>query len=192
MPEDSNAAEASLLLYPCFAGLLTLLMLAAIMDLRERRIPNWLNGGVAALYPVYLLVSPGPVAWPGALAISLLVGLVGLFLFARELVGGGDVKLIAALSLWAGVDQFVLFALVTTLTGGLVGLVSLWYWRWWPLIHARLAGFGLAGAGRGGAPMVATCQSEPGAPTAPAPATLPYGIAIAAGGVAVVIELMKL
>ena len=42
---------------------MTLLFLAAITDLRERRIPNWLNAGVAALYPVYLLLSP--VRWPG-------------------------------------------------------------------------------------------------------------------------------
>jgi prepilin peptidase CpaA len=180
------------LLYACFAGLLTLLILAAITDLRERRIPNWLNGGVAALYPVYLLLSPVPVAWPGALAIGLVVAVVGLALFARELVGGGDVKLIAALSLWAGVDQFVLFALVTTLTGGIVGFASLWYWRWGPLIHAHLAGFGLAGADRGGTPIATVGQPEPSAPALPAPATLPYGIAIAAGGVAVVVELMKL
>jgi prepilin peptidase CpaA len=185
------------LLYACFAGLLTLLILAAITDLRERRIPNWLNGGVAALYPAYLLLSPVPVAWPGALGVSLLVGLVGLVLFARELVGGGDVKLITAISLWAGVDQFVLFAIVTTLTGGIVGLASLWYWRWSPLIHAHLAGFGLASTGRGGASVAAAGRSEPSVPAGPAsavpaPTTLPYGIAIAAGGVAVVIELMKL
>ena len=134
-------------------------------------------------------------AWSGALAVSLLVGLLGLILFARELIGGGDVKLIAAISLWAGVDNFALFALVTTLTGGVVGCASLWYWRWSPLIHAHLAGFGLAaGGGRGAAPMPATDQPEPGAPAvpaAPAPTTLPYGIAIAAGGVAVIVELMK-
>jgi prepilin peptidase CpaA len=180
-----------LLLYACFAGLLTLLILAALTDLRERRIPNWLNAGVAALYPVYLLLSPVPVAWPSALAISLMVGLVGLALFARERIGGGDVKLITAISLWAGVDQFTLFAVVTTLTGGIVGLVSLWYWRWRPLIEAHLAGFGLAGIGRGGAPAAAG-GPEPNAPPMPAPATLPYGIAIAAGGVAVVVQLMKL
>ena len=92
-------------LYVCFAGLSTLLLLAAITDLRERRIPNWLTGGVAALYPVYLMLSPSPVAWPGALALALLVGVLGLVLFARALIGGGDVKLIAAVSLWAGLDH---------------------------------------------------------------------------------------
>jgi prepilin peptidase CpaA len=183
------------LLHACFAGLLTLLILAAITDLRARRIPNWLNAAIASLYPVYLLLSPVPVAWPAALALSLLVGLVGLALFARELVGGGDVKLIAALSLWAGLDRFMLFALVTTLTGGILGLASLWYGRWSPLIHAYLAGLVPGRGGRARPPVAAvaapaTVPPTPAAP--PAEPTLPYGIAVAAGGLAIVLELMKL
>jgi prepilin peptidase CpaA len=180
-------------LYACFAGLLTLLSLAALTDLRERRIPNWLTGGAAALYPVYLLLSPVPVAWASALALSLLVALVGLALFTRRLIGGGDVKLIAAVTLWAGLDHFAAFALVTALTGGMLGLVSLWYQRWGRLIEAHLAGFGLATAGgRAAAPAPAPEAPAETAPASPAPLTLPYGIAIAVGGVAVVVELMKL
>ena len=160
-------------LYVCFAGLSTLLLLAAITDLRERRIPNWLTGGVAALYPVYLVLSPAPVAWPGALALALLVGVLGLVLFARALIGGGDVKLIAAVTLWAGLDHVALFALVTTLTGGVLGLASLWFQRWSGLILAHLAGFGLAPAGRRGdvTPPVAAepCAGAPALTTAPGP-----------------------
>jgi prepilin peptidase CpaA len=182
--------------YVCFAGLVMLLLLAAITDLRERRIPNWLTGGAAALYPVYLMLSPSPVAWPGALALALLVGLLGLALFTRELIGGGDVKLITAVTLWAGLEHFAVFALVTTLTGGALGLVSLWYQRWSRLILAHLAGFGLAPAGGRGAvtPPAAgePCPGAPALPTGTPPATLPYGIAIAAGGVAVIVELIKL
>jgi prepilin peptidase CpaA len=182
--------------YLCLAGLLTLLLLAAITDLRERRIPNWLTGGAAALYPVYLMLSPSPVAWPGALALALLVGLLGLFLFARALVGGGDVKLIAAVTLWAGLDHFAVFALVTTLTGGVLGLASLGFQRWSGLVLAHLAAAGLAPAGGRGdvAPPAAreSCAGKAARPTSPAPATLPYGVAIAAGGVAVIVELIKL
>jgi prepilin peptidase CpaA len=185
-----------LALYVCFGGLLTLLVLAALTDLRERRIPNWLTGSVAALYPVYLLLSQAPVAWPGALALALLVGVVGVVMFARELIGGGDVKLITGLTLWAGLDHFAVFALVTTLTGGVLGLATLWLQPWRPLILAHLAGFGLVTASER-APAALTATGEPGpdapaGPAKPAADTLPYGIAIAAGGVAVVIELMKL
>jgi prepilin peptidase CpaA len=166
--------------YLCLAGLLTVLCFAALYDLRERRIPNCLSAGAVALYPVYLLVTPHATSWLGALGLALLIGAVGLGLFARELIGGGDVKLITAVTLWAGLDYFAVFALVTTLTGGVLALAGLWCQRWSPLIQAHLAGLGLAGAG---------ARSEQ---AAPAPATLPYALAIAAGGVAVVVELLKL
>ena len=182
----------------CLAGLLALLILAALTDLRERRIPNWLTGGTAALYPLYVALSPTPVAWAGALGLAAAVFLVGLGLFARQIMGGGDVKLIAALSLWAGLEQFVLFALVTALAGGALGIVCLWLRRWSGLVQAHLTGLGLAP--RGDRPAALATAPASHAPASDAPAgeaeagaiALPYGIAIAAGGVAVVVQLMKL
>ena len=47
-----------------------MLGLAAFKDICERRIPNRLTGALAALYPVYVLVSPTPVAWPAALGLA--------------------------------------------------------------------------------------------------------------------------
>ena len=174
--------------YLCFTGFLTMLGLAAFKDLRERRLPNALTGALAALYPVYVLVSPTPVAWPAALGLAVLVFAIGLGLFARNLIGGGDVKLLAALTLWAGPEQFVWFMLVTTLAGGALSLLSLWYRRWGGLIEAHLATLGLATtAGR--APVLPDAPS--GGSTARS-TTVPYGVAIAAGGVAVIVELLKL
>ena len=118
-----------LLSYLCLAGVLTLLGLAALKDVWERRIPNRLTGALAALYPVYVLVSPTPVVWLPALGLAAAVFVVGFGLFARELIGGGDVKLLAALSLWAGPEQFVWFILVTSVAGGALSLIALWYRR---------------------------------------------------------------
>jgi prepilin peptidase CpaA len=174
--------------YLCFAGFLTLLGLAAFKDICERRIPNRLTGALAALYPVYVLVSPTPVAWPAAVGLAAVVFVIGLGLFARGLIGGGDVKLLAALSLWAGPEQFVWFILVTTLAGGALSLFSLCYWRWGGLIEARLATLGLA-------PTTGRAPVSPEAPTGGSTArstTLPYGVAIAAGGIAIVVEFAKL
>jgi prepilin peptidase CpaA len=174
--------------YLCFAGFLVMLGLAAFKDIFERRIPNRLTGALAALYPVYVLVSPTPVMWPAALGLAFVVFVIGLGLFARELIGGGDVKLLAVLSLWAGPEQFVLFMLVTTLTGGALSLLSLWYRRWGGLIEAHLAALGLA-TPSGPAP-VAPDPSAGG--SAAGSHTLPYGVAIAAGGIAIIIEFAKL
>lgn len=171
-----------------FAALLALLILAALTDLRERRLPNWQTASAASLYPLYLMVAPVPTAWLSAVGLALVVGAVGVLLFSRELIGGGDVKLIAAMSLWAGLDHFATFALVTSLTGGIMSVAVLWFQRWSPRIQVHLAGLGLAAAS---ARPDATATDGAAGP-APAPVTLPYGIAIAAGGVAVVIELMKL
>jgi Flp pilus assembly protein protease CpaA len=77
--------------------------------------------------------------------------------------------------------------LVTALAGGALSLLTLWYRRWGGLIDAHLAGLGLAPAG--------SCPALPDAPSqrsAGCSATLPYGIAIAAGGIAIIIELAKL
>lgn len=174
--------------YICFAGFLTLLGLAAFKDVSERRIPNRLTGALAALYAVYVLVSPNPVAWLPALGLATLVFVVGLGLFARDLIGGGDVKLIAALSLWAGPDQFLLFLLVTTVAGGALSLFVLWTQRWSGLIGAHLAALGLATSS--GGPSAVPEASGEGAPDRSN--TLPYGVAIAVGGIAIIIELAKL
>ena len=101
--------HSDVLIWLPIAGFVALLSLAALIDFRERRIPNWLTGGVAALYPAYVLLSPTPVGWPGGLALAAAVFLFGLVLFARQLIGGGDVKLIAATTLWAGLDHLALF-----------------------------------------------------------------------------------
>jgi prepilin peptidase CpaA len=173
--------------YLCLAGVVTMLGLAAVEDVCERRIPNRLTGALAALYPVYVLVSPAPVAWLAALGLAGAVFVVGLGLFARDLIGGGDVKLLAALSLWAGPDQFVSFLLITALTGGALSLLTLWYRRWDFVVQAHLAALGMAAIGRAAA--------AADTPTGGAPArsnTLPYGVAIAVGGIAIIVELAKL
>jgi len=179
------------------AGLVALLALAALIDFRERRIPNWLTGGVAALYPLYVLVSPMPIVWLGALAVAAAVFLFGFVLFARQKIGGGDVKLIAAVTLWAGLDHLALFALVTSLAGGGLALVGLWYQRWQGLIDAHLAALGwkLAPVGRARHAEDAASGTGDGIASTSVdrqPITLPYGIAIAAGGLAVVAQLTKL
>jgi prepilin peptidase CpaA len=177
-------------------GLAVLLSLAALIDVRERRIPNWLTAGVAALYPLYVLASPSPPAWLGAVAAAFAVFLFGLILFGRQLIGGGDVKLIAAMTLWAGLDHLALFALVTSLAGGGLALASLWYQRWHGVIGAHMAalGWNLAPAGPPRHEPVASPEGSDAIASSPVdrPLTLPYGVAIAAGGLVVIAQLITL
>jgi Flp pilus assembly protein protease CpaA len=69
-----------------------------------------------------------------------------------------------------------------------LSLVSLWYRRWGGLIDAHLAALGLH-TGPRRAPVAP--ETPAGGSTARS-VTLPYGVAIAAGGIAIVIEFAKL
>jgi prepilin peptidase CpaA len=183
------------LIWPLLAALVALLALAALIDLRERRIPNWLTGGIAALYPFYVLASPIGIAWMWGLAVAGAVFVFGFVLFARQLIGGGDVKLIAAMTLWTGLDHLLLFALVTSLAGGGLALGSLWYQRWRGVIDAHLAALGWnfapARVQHAGGAAPEADDGLASTSTEPEPHTLPYGVAIAAGGLAVVAQLIK-
>jgi prepilin peptidase CpaA len=99
-------------------------IVAAIFDIRTRRIPNWL---VFSLLPSGIIVSTITSGWSGltrsvsgALLASLLMGL--LYLLGG--MGMGDVKLCAGVGAWIGPHQ-LLFALVFM---GLAGALMAFVW----------------------------------------------------------------
>lgn len=112
--------------YLLLAGLAIALVIAAVTDLRRRQIDNWLNGAIALAAPLYWWSSDLSL-WPGVaiqLGMALLVFFGFALVFARGGMGGGDVKLLAALALW--LPPMVLFAVVflTSLVGGAMSMVS--------------------------------------------------------------------
>ncbi len=108
---------------------LGLLGLAVVSDIEALWIPNRVCLAIVALYPVHVLASPEPVNWLGAIAVAVGVFAVGLVPFATGVMGGGDVKLIAATSLWAGPAMFLEFVVVTTVIGGAIAVVMMTRWR---------------------------------------------------------------
>jgi prepilin peptidase CpaA len=109
--------------------LLGLLGLAVVSDIEALRIPNRICLAIVALYPVHVLASLEPVDWLGAIAVALCVFAVGLVPFAAGLMGGGDVKLIAATALWAGPPMVLEFVLLTTVIGGALAIFMVTQWR---------------------------------------------------------------
>lgn len=174
----------------CLALFAALLLLAALEDLRTRRIPNWLVLAVGVVWLPWSLAGPASGEWPAAFLLALGSLLAGALLFARGILGGGDVKLITAVILWAGLPHLALFTFVMSLTGGLLAMMSLAWQRYgWmvvPLLVPLQPTFGPL------RPVVREpIESAPRASAAPAPVTLPYGIAIAAGGLAVALQHLK-
>ncbi len=92
---------------------------------------------------------------------------VGALGFAGGVVGGGDVKLLAAASLFAGPTHMVDFLAVTALIGGALGLALL-----------------------AGAPIGPAAPTVDGTLRARLRSGLPYGPAIAGGGLWVTAALV--
>ena len=152
--------------HPLAAVLVALLLWCASTDLAQRRIANAAVVAVAALYPLAFALGtmPGPL-WLG-LAFASAIFALGLAGFALGAVGGGDVKLAAALGLWAGSSDLAGFVVVTALAGAVLSILIL-ATRNLPIGH-YFAGPLQAGPQTGG--HAATGES------------VPYGVALAAGG----------
>ena len=82
---------------------------AAFEDFRRLNIPNLLPLLLCAVWPLYVAAAPSPGGTVrcalGAVGVALAVFLAGAVLFARGWLGGGDVKLLSAATLWAGAPQ---------------------------------------------------------------------------------------
>jgi prepilin peptidase CpaA len=137
--------------------LAALLIAAAVIDVRTFTISNRLNLTVALLAPLYWLsVSLSP--WPGV-AVQLAAALVVFALFAGAfyagMMGGGDVKLAAALALWFPPFATLKLIVLMSIAGGILTLgIVAWH----------------AAKRREGRPEI------------------PYGVAIAAGGLAILTQ----
>lgn len=107
-------------LYYGLLGLLAIaLLIAAITDLKRREIDNWLNVAIAVTAPVFWWAG-GLTLWPGMalqLGMAIAAFAVAAVLFAIRQMGGGDVKLIAALALWFPPPLFANFLIVMAVLG---------------------------------------------------------------------------
>jgi prepilin peptidase CpaA len=139
--------------------------LAAMTDVRARRIPNVLTGALAlAALPLALWAGPG--AFGAALAVAAAVFVLGAGCFALGVLGGGDVKLLAAASLALGYPLAIGFVAATLVCGGLFALGYL-------VVRGRL--------GESAARLRAAIFGGGRAAIGSGSGRLPYALAIAAG-----------
>ena len=149
----TNGAFTEILL-----GLLAILLIyAAIVDVRTFTISNRLNLAIALLAPVSWL-SAGMPLWPdAAIIVAVAAGVFALLAvaFYAGMMGGGDVKLAAALALWFSPVTTVQFLIWMSIGGGVLTAVVL-------ALHRM--------------------KKKPGKPE------VPYGVAIAFGGLVILIQ----
>ncbi len=109
------------------AVLALLLVAAGIEDARRREIANWKNAAIAGLAPVWWWAA-GVAPWPDVviqigIACTVLLAFATMFRFGW--MGGGDVKLIAALALWLPAGPLAWMLIVMSFAGGALTLVML-------------------------------------------------------------------
>lgn len=139
-----------------------LLLWAAISDLTSLRIPNIVSLGVALLFPLQLFVHGDFKLFLFSVLIGAGLFAAGAGLFAAGLLGGGDVKLLAAVGLWVGPQGILAFLTVTVIAGGACALVMM-------------------------TPLGSFVQAMNGG-LARQKLVMPYGVAIAAGGLFTVLK----
>lgn len=129
--------NTQLIAYGLLAALAIAVLYAGITDLRHRKITNRLTGTIALAAPLFWWASDLSL-WPGiAIQIGLAAGwfALGALLFKIGQMGGGDVKLFAALALWLEPSLFVMVTLLTMIVNGFATLVV-----WRGVRRARRAG----------------------------------------------------
>ena len=107
---------------------LVLVIVAAVHDLREFRIPNRLivAGIVAGVSVIVIRAFTGE--YIGNYILGTLVGLAGMiFLYIIRAVGAGDVKLLAVIGMLTGLDFVLQLMAVSLITGLFTGIVELFF-----------------------------------------------------------------
>ena len=88
-------------------------------------IPNWLVSLLFIAYPIAVLMSRAQLDWKMALAGAGIVLVIGYCVFAKKMLGAGDIKLLTACALWTGWDNLPDFLILVGLMGGLFA-VGVW------------------------------------------------------------------
>jgi prepilin peptidase CpaA len=111
----------------CLAVLPIALTIAAISDLFTMKIPNWISLVLVVLFmPVALLAGFDWLQIGLAFLAALIVFGVCFGLFAANVMGGGDAKLLTASALWFGYDPTLFtFLVLVAFAGGLVTILIL-------------------------------------------------------------------
>ena len=108
-------------LYLLIGGVLVALV-GAVTDVRSARIPNRLT------YPAIVVALALRVSFLGLAGLKsgafgmLAAGGLFLFLFVLGAMGGGDMKLMAAVGAWVGSDEVMMLILAAALAGGVLAI----------------------------------------------------------------------
>ena len=115
----------SILSTPSLWVLLAVLIVATVIDVRSRRIPNLLSFGAAGIGILLSITGYGSVT-PAASLSGLALGLATLLpLYLLRAMGAGDVKLMAAVGAFLGPSLTLVAVLFTFIAGAVMAIIAL-------------------------------------------------------------------
>jgi prepilin peptidase CpaA len=108
-----------------------LMIYAAVTDLKSYSVGNGVIVALLVLFVADIAIAEDRSSLPWTLALAAVMFAVLFFFFARNWVGGADVKLMTTALLWVGIDRALPFAVLLLI---------------FVLVHAALARFKLVGS----------------------------------------------
>ena len=100
-------------------------LLAAILDIRTRRIPNALTLPLLGVGLMYALGTAGVAGLGDALGACLLLALPYIVLFVLAGGGAGDAKMMGAIGAWLGLQAGLVVLVAVAVTGAVFGLLRI-------------------------------------------------------------------
>ncbi len=107
------------------AVLAALLAVVCSTDVARRRIPNVVVGPVLLAGLAAQWLEGGAMALAAGAVAGLVVGVLLFGIWSAGKIGGGDVKLVTAVSVWVGPERLPTFLVATGLAAAVLGLVVL-------------------------------------------------------------------
>jgi prepilin peptidase CpaA len=105
-----------------------------LSDIRHLMIPNWVSIVLVLAFLAYSFFFWPEIDLLWRLGISALIFLLGFVVYNLNWFGGGDLKLLTAVSLWIGPAHIIAFSMLMAVLGSFLGLLLLAL-RW--AVHVR-------------------------------------------------------
>jgi prepilin peptidase CpaA len=156
------------------------LAVGSAWDIAKRRIPNLVTGAAALSGVVVQLVDKG--GWSVLSGLAAAVVSIALLYkpWAAGGLGGGDVKMAAAVAIWVGLGGMIRYAVAVAAAGGVVALIMYALSRKEARQDIR-ANLTLAALQQTLPTVEIRKDGSPGKSNSPGRPSVPYGLAIAAG-----------
>jgi prepilin peptidase CpaA len=109
-----------------------------VSDFRNLRIPNWVVISMVSAFAVFAFVYLDSRAVLNHVALAIVILALASLFFVANWVAGGDVKFLAATTLWMGPEHATYFTMLMALLGSVLALALLWIKQYPYLLNAYL------------------------------------------------------